>query len=132
MQAWQAIHTADGVKYRIDVTHPAIKGVIEDSGSLAQEIKAMLRVIEETVPIQKIWLDTTEGKETSRCGFSSSTSHEVKSILEIMYKNMVLKKGLSPTNAKELLIHTEPFQNYPELVSLLSESPRENEEVNNG
>lgn len=32
-------------------------------------IMAMLRVIEESVPVQRIWLDTAENKDTPKTGF---------------------------------------------------------------
>ena len=52
IQAWRAEHFRDGIRYRIDVNHPAVKAVLDDAGSLAPQIKAMLRIIEETIPVQ--------------------------------------------------------------------------------
>lgn len=115
-QAWRAEHGSGGMRYRIDASHPAIRGVLDQAGGLSSQIKAMLRVIEETVPVQRIWLDTTEGKETPRTGFSGEPPAEVSSVLAAIYRNMILKKGMSPALARERLLHTEPFHNYPELV----------------
>jgi hypothetical protein len=120
-QAWRAEHTNDGMRYRIDLDHPAVKGVLDDAGPLRTHIQAMLRVIEETVPVQRIWLDTTEGKDVPRTGFSGEAPAEVLAVLEIMFRNMVEKKGISPKMAKEQLARTEPFHNYPELVMALQE-----------
>src|SRR6266481_601037 len=36
---------------------------------VSAQIRAMLRVIEETVPVQRIWLDTAEARETPRTCF---------------------------------------------------------------
>lgn len=120
-QAWRAEHFSGGMRYRIDPDHPAVKAVLEEAGTLRTQVEAMLRVIEETVPVQRIWLDTTEGKEVPRTGFSGAVSSEVLAVLETMYRNMVQKKGISPTLAKEQLLRTEPFQDYPQLVLGLSE-----------
>lgn len=122
-QAWRAEHYTGGIRYRIEHDHPAIKTVLEEAGTLSSQIKAMLRVIEETVPVQRIWLDTAEGKETPRTGFAGAIPDEVTSILEIMYRNMIFKKGVSPPHAREILLHTEPFHNYPELVAALPDNP---------
>uniref|UniRef100_A0A831XLN5 ATP-binding protein n=1 Tax=Geobacter metallireducens TaxID=28232 RepID=A0A831XLN5_GEOME len=122
-QAWRAEHCKGGIRYRIDVDHPVIKGVLDEAGSLRPQIQAMLRVIEETVPVQRIWLDTTEGKEVPRTGFSGDAPAEVLSILEVMYRNMVERKGILPRMAKDLLLRTEPFHDYPELVMALPENP---------
>jgi hypothetical protein len=61
LEAWRAEHFHGGVRYCIDEAHPAVKAVLDDAGTLAPQIRVMLRVIEETVPVQRIWLDTAEG-----------------------------------------------------------------------
>ena len=118
-QAWKAEHFKSGIRYRIDLNHQALKAVIEDSGSLLPQIKAMLRIIEETVPVQRIWLDTAESHETPLTGFNGSPSEEISSVLSVMYKNMIKRKGFSSSAAKESLLRTEPFNNYPDLVASL-------------
>jgi hypothetical protein len=123
IQAWRSEHFSGGMRYRIDDTHPAIRAVLDEAGSLAPQINAMLRVIEETIPVQRIWLDTTEAKETPSTGFEGSVPAEVKSVLEVMFKNLVNKKGLSSSVARERLLHTEPFHNYPDLVAALPDDP---------
>jgi hypothetical protein len=122
-QAWRAEHFKGGMRYRIDDTHPAVRAVLDDAGPLMPQLRAMLRVLEETVPVQRIWLDTTEGQETPRTGFSGEPSSEVQAVLSVMYRNLVLKKGMSPELAREQLLHTEPFHNYQELVAALPDNP---------
>jgi hypothetical protein len=79
----------------------------------------MLRIIEETIPVQRIWLDTTESKDTPRTGFSGSAPGEVLAVLGVMYRGLTGRKGLSPALAREQLLRTEPFHGYPELVMAL-------------
>jgi hypothetical protein len=124
-QAWRAEHFKGGMRYRIDESHPAVREVLDQAGDLAPQIRAMIRVIEETVPVQRIWLDTAEGKETPRTGFSGDPPAEVRSVLAAVYRNLVLRKGMSPGLARERLLHTEPFHNYPELVGSLHDDPDE-------
>jgi hypothetical protein len=122
-QAWQAEHFSGGMRYRIDTTHPAIQSVIDLAGALLPEIKAMIRVIEETVPVQRIWLDTAERKETPRTGFSGESPSAVVEVLNVMYRNMIEIKNMSPAMAKDRLSRSDPFHNYPELVASLSDIP---------
>ena len=124
-QAWKAEHAASGVRYRIDREHPAVRAVLDDVGDLSGRIQAMLRVIEETVPVQRIWLDTSEGRETPRTGFAGEPSSEVQAVLIVIYRNLVVRKGLSPELAREQLLHTEPFNNCPDLVAALPDDPQE-------
>lgn len=118
-QAWKAEYSTGGMRYKIDLEHPVISSVIEKSGDLLPNLKAMLRVIEETVPIQRIWLDTAENNEAPLIGFSGESSGEILEILKTVYQNMVEIKQLSPEEAKISLRTTEPFNNYPDLIATL-------------
>jgi hypothetical protein len=122
-QAWIATRFAGGMRYRIDENHPAVRAVLDESGGLLPSVRAMLRVIEETVPVQRIWLDTSEARDTPRVGFSGAPAKEVVAVLRIMYGSLIARKGLSPSLARERLLHTEPFNKYPDLVSSLPDDP---------
>ncbi len=121
-EAWQAELGNGGMRYRISNDHPAVKAVLESAGPLLPQIRAMLRVIEETVPVQRIWLDTTEGKEVPRTGFVGEAPAEVVAVLEVMFRNMIEKKGLPPHLAREQLLRTDPFHLYPDLVRNLPDN----------
>jgi hypothetical protein len=123
VQAWNAQHTANGVRYRIDESHHAVAAVLHQAGEMTPLIRAMLRVIEETVPVQRIWLDTAEAKDAPRTGFTASPSSEVRQVLQVMYRNLVRRRGLSPAEARERLLLSEPFDGYPELVASLPDDP---------
>ena len=122
-QAWKVEHGKTGIRYRIDREHPAVRAVLDDVNDASDRISAMLRVIEETVPIQRIWLDTSEGRETPRTGFAGEPSTEVRPVLIALYRNLVLRKGVSPQLAREQLLHTEPFDTFPDLVAALPDDP---------
>ncbi|WP_257283350.1 ATP-binding protein [Endozoicomonas sp. SESOKO1] len=122
VQAWRADQTSGGVRYRVDDAHPAVRAVLDDAGSLLPQIKAMLRILEETIPVQPIWLDTAENKETPRTGFDGEAPSEVVEVLTVMYQNLTRKKGFSAEAAKSKLLQTEPFHDYPQLVTSLIES----------
>lgn len=125
MQAWRAQHGAAGVRYRIDESHPAVRAVLDDAGTLGPDIRAMLRVIEETLPVQRIWLDTAEARETPRQGFTGEDEQQVLAVLEVLYRNMIRRKGMSPTEARARLLATEPFNSHPQLVQDLPDLPSE-------
>ena len=118
-QAWRVEQTKSGARYRIDDTHPAVSAVLDQAGQLAPMIKAMLSVVEETVPIQRIWLDSAENKETPRTSYSTAPNAKVVEVLGIIYADMVGRRGMTPDNAKRALLSTEPFQNFPALVESL-------------
>ena len=119
-QAWRAEHFSGGMRYRIDETHPAVQSVLEDAGQLRPAIQAMLKVIEATVPVQRIWLDTAENRDTPRTGFAGDPPAEVREVLLVLFRNLVRRKGLTEEAARRQLLNTEPFQDYPELVAGLA------------
>jgi len=79
----------------------------------------MLRCIEETVPVQRIWLDTAEEKDTPLTGFVGEPDTEIRQVLEAMFRSLVQNKGLSPDDARARLGRTEPFDRYLSLVASL-------------
>ena len=119
--AWRAEHFKGGMRYRIDQEHPAVRVVLDQAGALEPVVRAMLRVVEETIPVQRIWLDTTEARETPRTGFSGEPPGEILEVARILYRNLVDRKGMSPELAIERLRLTEPFNLHPELVSRLQD-----------
>jgi len=122
-QAWKVERTSKGIRYRIDEAHPSISAVLDDVTSIQKDlIISMLRVIEETVPIQKIWLDTAEQKETPLTSFASSSDEAVLKVMKTLFKNLVVRKGMDIEDAKARLACTDPFQNFPRLIAQLSET----------
>lgn len=117
--AWRSEVFKGGIRYRIDTNHPAIKSIMESSGELSPQIKALLRIIEETVPVQKIWLDTAEAKETPRTAFAEQPSESVIEVLTAVFEDLTIRRGMSIELAKKTLLSSEPFNHYPDLISNL-------------
>jgi hypothetical protein len=124
-RAWEVVERKDHIAYRISRNHPSIGSVLDDSGELKSRVEAMLRVIEETVPVQQIWLDTVEKGVVQDEAFSSSSKDDVIRVLHSIYDHMVHGLRISPDEAREYLLRTEPFHNFPDLVMSLSDDPHE-------
>ncbi len=121
-QAWRVEHLRSGVRYRIHEGHPAVTAVIDACGDRKDLVRAMLRVVEETVPVQRIWLDTAENKDTPRTGFSGESEtapNGVRMVLLTLFRDMIGRRGMTPEAAVRALYSTEPFHNYPKLVASL-------------
>ena len=118
-EAWQVRRSAQGTSYRIARDHDLVASVLDRAGSLKRDILALLRLIEETVPVQRIWLDTAEDKETPRTGFAGVPESEVMETLSSLFEALVKFRRLSPAEAKERLSRTPPFDRHLELVSAL-------------
>ena len=122
-QAWKVHRTSKGIQYRIDDSHPSISAVLETADTSQKKlILCMLKVIEETVPVQKIWLDTAEQKETPVTSFASSSDKAVLAVMETLFRDMIVRKGMTLEDAKSRLSCSDPFQNFPHLIAQLSVS----------
>jgi hypothetical protein len=86
---------------------------------MKQRVEAMLRVLEETIPVQKIWLEAAESGEHAKGGFSAEKEESVRQVLGVLYRNLVVRKGISPDLARKQLLKTEPFDLHPDLVNSL-------------
>ena len=123
VQAWRPRHLAGGMRYEIDEDHPAVAAVLGEAGPLAPQVRAMLRVLQETVPVQRIWLDTAENRETPRTRFEAAPPAELMQVLRVMYRGLVRGRGLTPAQARERLLLTEPFDAHPGAVATLPDDP---------
>jgi hypothetical protein len=117
LQAWRAEHFGGSVRYRINEEHPAVKAVLEEPGDLGPQIRAMLRIIEETIPVQRIWLDAGDSATSHRQPFAGESHEAVNAVMTVVFRNLIQRKGLSPAAAKAQLRRTEPFFSYPELIA---------------
>ncbi|WP_418319039.1 ATP-binding protein [Piscinibacter sakaiensis] len=116
-QAWRVDRVKGDIRYRIEPTHPAVAAVIASAGELVPLVRAMLRVIEETVPVQRIWLDTADNKDTPKTGFSGEPPEAIVTVLNTLFADMIGRRGMSVDAARRALLSTEPFQNYPGLIA---------------
>lgn len=118
-EAWQVERLKSGIRYRIDPKHPAIAAVMDSCPSHKPLISAMLRVIEETVPVQRIWLDTAENKDPPRTGFDGEPSEAVIEVATVLFKDLITRQGLTCDEARKSMAKTAPFQKYPNLIANL-------------
>ena len=104
--------------YKICRQHPFIKGLLFKLGSLKTEADAMLRFLEETVPVQKIWLDAAEANHANAIPYEGIDEKilvaDMKRIWEIL-----LESGVSKDEARMRIGSMEPFNRYPKEISHL-------------
>lgn len=127
-QVWLTRKRGDAATYRIDRNHPAVHAVAAECGGANGVLEALLRVVEETVPVQRIWLDSVENGEVDSGSFSEVPSMEVMDVMIAIYQNLRLIQGLSPQAARSQLARTEPFHRFPDLVNALSDDPADERE----
>ncbi|WP_374275843.1 ATP-binding protein [Brevundimonas sp.] len=119
VQAWKQSRTREGIRYRIDTGHPAVAAVLDGAGELDAPLRAMLRVIEDTVPVQQIWLDTAEARDTPPISSPAEPPPEVVALMGRILASMVRRKGLTVEAARAEMARTDPFNNWPDYLATL-------------
>ncbi len=120
MFVWNREMKGGRVTFRINREQPLIVDLLHSSQEHRAKVEALLRVIEETIPVPLITLENSEHPDTQFIPFEGSTSSEVLEVIKQVYIAL-RRRGMSPVQAKERLIASEPFQEYKELVMSLSD-----------
>ena len=118
-RAWRVVHRKDSIAYLVDRSHPLVKQVIDQAGPQTEAVVALLRLLEETMPVQRVWIDTVENGEIHKGPFEGTPSADIQGVLVVLYRHLVETVGLDGSLARSQLLRTEPFQNHPELVEAL-------------
>jgi hypothetical protein len=82
------------------------------------EINALLRLLEETVPVEQIWLDTAEQSNDRSKPYDGIDLSVLREDLRRVYQALK-NSGISETNARQRLYSIEPFNRYRELIKEL-------------
>lgn len=123
---WLSKDLVSGRRYLVDRSHPAVQPLLDAGVDVAARTEALLRVLEETIPVQRIWLDAAESGEQVKAGFTAEPDAAVMEVLLVLYRNLVLRKGASPDMARRQLLATEPFDLHPDLVASLPDDVTSN------
>jgi hypothetical protein len=115
---WEATVRNGHRVYRINRAHPAVKVALQASGKTAPEIESLLRVLEETVPIQQIWLDVAEQTRDVAQPYDGVEFSVIRSDIRRAY-DFLVKSGINRVTALAHLKAVEPYNRYPQLISEL-------------
>lgn len=118
-RVWKVVQRKDSVAYLVDRSHPLVKQVLDQTGPLKDAVEAMLRLLEETMPVQRVWIDSVEKGEIHKGAFVGTPSSEIKAVLDVLYHHLVETVGFDRNSARSQLLKTEPFHNHPELIEAL-------------
>jgi hypothetical protein len=122
---WATVRSTSGTAYKIARDHDLIASVIARAGDLRSDLIAIFRLLEETLPVQRIWVDTAEERETPRVGFTDAKDEDVLSTLQSLFHAIIVGSKITPDEARDRLRRTPPFIRYTHLIDTLDapESP---------
>ena len=112
---WQRHVRANKVSYVINREHPLIQDAVGADSMDSRMLQQILRLIEEYVPVQQIWVDMAEGDESQSHPFESAAEQEIVGLIRALY-SAFMDVGLSHEQALERLGSTEAIGERFELV----------------
>ncbi|QDE68672.1 ATP-binding protein [Myxococcus xanthus] len=121
--AWESVTTRGRFGYRVRRAHPLVKFVIERQGSDQKPLKALLRLLEETVPVQRIWLDASEKPEAHAEAFESEPPARVAEVLGELFKAL-RADGETEESARERILSMRSFAQYAKAINELGSKKR--------
>ena len=108
--------TRDGKRYySINREHPAVRAVLQQFQKNATEIEALLRILEETVPVEQIWLDTAEQLSDRSVPYETVDTAVLRADMRRTF-DLLVKTGLTKEAACQRLLTIEPFNRYPKMI----------------
>ena len=106
--------------YAVNQEHPLVKEALNLPGSYQPVIRALLRLLEETVPVQQIWIDNSTEPEKQAQPFDGVPSEQVMAVMAQIY-HALRNSGMTQEQARDRLLTMEPFQQCRKLVQAISD-----------
>jgi hypothetical protein len=118
---WDQIIYHGRTTYRVNRDHPAIATLLENRQQRSG-IEAMLKVIEDSIPVALIAFQSHEEPEQAPY---ATTEPEVQAMRAMLLQSWhgLLAKGLRNDEILASLAHWEPFNLHPALLQELRENP---------
>jgi hypothetical protein len=118
---WSQVLRQGKISYRINREHPLLREAIGQTGGMSANIESVIRLVEETVPVPLISVDTSQHPDGHTGPFEGSPESEVCALLDGMYRSL-RASGVSHEGVLERLSGIEPFDHFPHLIATLEES----------
>jgi len=119
---WEQTALHNQVFYRINRKHALVKAVL-DSADNKRKLNALLRLIEETIPIPLITITDREKPDQTLGAFENAKDDDVSKVMQETYEALVAS-GYKEREAYDRLGGMEPFPRFPAELLALAEKYR--------
>ncbi|UUX93187.1 ATP-binding protein [Methanoplanus endosymbiosus] len=116
VQMWERISKHGSFFFRINRNHPLVSELLSgDNGSEPDKIKALISIIEETVPVQLIALTNSGNPDSFSSPFEYSDEKEIENNIRILFE-VLITGGDEPVKASEKIKLMDGFSGKSELI----------------
>lgn len=117
---WEPLSRHDKTFYRLNREHPLFKRVQMASGD-RPAFTALVRLIEETVPIPHITIENSERPGSHAAPFDHAREREIREVMQQAYDSLI-ESGYAADEAIRRLQTIWPFELFPSLLESLREA----------
>lgn len=118
--AWDKKVKHGKIFYSVNREHPLVKDVMANSGAGKSRINALLRLLEETVPVPWIVMSNAENPDQQSVPFEQSPSSQICDIMREVF-TALRRSDMTVKEALHRLRTMEPFDRYPDAVEAFIE-----------
>ena len=112
--AWRPERNPGEVRVKLNWQHPLVRDALRESGDGRPTVKALLRYLEETIPVPALRIMFDEEVDRDYVPFHAVAPDEVVSVAEKMLASFI-HSGMTPIAAARRLLVTYPFNEYEDL-----------------
>ncbi len=116
---WEPMAKHDKTFYRLNRKHPLLEHAVEKSSD-RPALKALLRLIEETIPFPHISISSSESPNAMPGPFEHARESEVREVMKEAFDSLVAS-GYRKKEAADRLRTIWPFELFPALLQSLVE-----------
>lgn len=116
---WEQMVKHNQVFYRVNRDHPLVKSVRASCADLSK-FSALLRLIEETIPVPLITITDREKPDQTVGPFEVSKESEIIEVMRQVFASLCAS-GLTKKDAILRLSRFEPFPRFPQLLQAVTE-----------
>lgn len=117
---WEPLAKHNKTFYKINRTHPLVKLALTSSSDTAA-LNALLRLVEETVPIPHITIENSEKPNSLAAPFEQVPEQQIQEVMSQAFRSLVAT-GYGSKEAVDRLSTIWPFHLFPALLQTLKES----------
>lgn len=114
---WETFVTNRGNEYRISREHPVVQALNQKLGAERGLLGALLRLLETSVPVERIWLDVSEHPDRPSPSLEDSDPAEIRQLALEVYRGL-RSSGLDST-ASALRMQGMAFGSIPGLIETI-------------
>jgi len=122
---WEPVSRHDKTFYRLNREHPVMKLVLATSSDKSA-LKALLCLIEETIPFPHITISGSERPDTLPAPFDHVAEKQIRAVMEQAFRSLV-ESGYGTREAIDRLRTIWPFELFPALLAAIAEGQTKHE-----